>query len=173
MAEKGPAESPRAAAGKKRSACWKPATGKRPALFWRTSWRPSRTTSRRRSAWRAPIWTGIPPGPRSCWNRSNRAPNSTIRRKYCAPIAGLFLHLDAPDRLEEDPVKPVYVHAIEQLRSGAYDLALQRFIEVLEKNRAYDDDGARKSCVAIFGMLGETHPTTRQYRRAFSNALYA
>ena len=88
-------------------------------------------------------------------------------------IAGLFLYLDTPDDLEENPVKPAYVQAIEHLRQGAYDLALQRFIEVLEKNRTYDDDGARRSCVAIFGMLGESHPTTRQYRRAFSNALYA
>ena len=88
-------------------------------------------------------------------------------------IAGLYLHLDAPEGLEEDPVKTVYVQAIEHLRSGVHDLALQRFIEVLEKNRAYDDDGARRSCVAIFGLLGERDLTTRQYRRAFSNALYA
>ncbi|MCY3771102.1 MAG: thioredoxin [Gemmatimonadetes bacterium] len=88
-------------------------------------------------------------------------------------IAGLFLYLDAPERLEEDPVKPVYCQAIEHLRREEYDLALQRFIAVLEKNRDYDDEGARRSCVAIFGMLGEGHPTTRQYRRAFSNALYA
>ena len=88
-------------------------------------------------------------------------------------IAGLFQYLDAPEDLEEDPVKPLYAEAIGHLRQGAYDLALQRFIEVLEKNRDYDEDGARRSCVAIFGMLGEDHPTTRQYRRAFSNALYA
>lgn len=88
-------------------------------------------------------------------------------------IAGLFLYLGGPEDLEDDPVKPVYVRAIEHLRSGSCELALQRFIEVLEKNRSYDDDGARRSCVAIFGMLGEGHPVTRQYRRAFSNALYA
>ena len=88
-------------------------------------------------------------------------------------IAGLFLNLDGPEGLEEDPVRPAYVQAIGHLRSGSYELALQRFIEVLEKNRSYDDDGARRSCVAIFGMLGEGHPVTRQYRRAFSNALYA
>jgi putative thioredoxin len=88
-------------------------------------------------------------------------------------IAGLFLYLDTPENLEDDPVKPAYVQAIGHLRQGAYDLALQGFIEVLEMNRSYDDDGPRRSCVAIFGMLGESHPTTRQYRRAFSNALYA
>ena len=88
-------------------------------------------------------------------------------------IAGLFLYLDAPQSLEEDPVKSSYLGAIGHLRQQEYDLALQHFIEVLEKNRAYDDDGARRSCVAIFGMLGEGHPTTLQYRRAFSNALYA
>ena len=88
-------------------------------------------------------------------------------------IAELFLHLDTPENLEDTPVRSVYVQAIEHLRREEFDLALERFIEVLEKNRAYDDDGARRSCVAIFGMLGEDHPTTRQYRRAFSNALYA
>ncbi len=88
-------------------------------------------------------------------------------------IAGLFLYLDTPENLAEDTVKPAYVQAIGHLRQGAYDLALEGFIEVLEMNRSYDDDGARRSCVAIFGMLGESHPTTKQYRRAFSNALYA
>ncbi len=88
-------------------------------------------------------------------------------------IAGLFLHLATPADLEENPVKPVYLQAIEHLREAEYDLALERFIEVLTKNRAYDDDGARRSCVAIFGMLGEDHPATRGHRRAFSNALYA
>ncbi len=88
-------------------------------------------------------------------------------------IARLYQYLDAPDHLAEDPVKSAYIQAIGHLREGAHDLALQGFIQVLEKNREYDDDGARRTCVAIFGMLGEDHPTTRQYRRAFSNALYA
>ena len=88
-------------------------------------------------------------------------------------VAGLYQYLDAPDSLAEDPVKSDYIQAIGHLKEGDHGRALQYFIKVLEKNRVYDDDGARRSCVAIFGLLGEGHPTTREYRRAFSNALYA
>ncbi|HCP99755.1 MAG TPA: thioredoxin, partial [Candidatus Latescibacteria bacterium] len=51
--------------------------------------------------------------------------------------------------------------------------ALQHFIRVVEQNREYDDEGARRACIAIFKTLGESHEITRQYRRPFSNALYS
>jgi len=69
-------------------------------------------------------------------------------------IAGLYQSMDNPESLADDPIKPVYIEAINQLRQGAQAQALELFISVLEKNRSYDDDGARRSCVAIFGLLG-------------------
>lgn len=77
-----------------------------------------------------------------------------------------------PELLPEDPVKPAYLAALVDLAALRYDAALENFINVLRANRYYDDDGARRGCIAIFRMLGDDHAVTQKRRREFSNALY-
>ena len=72
----------------------------------------------------------------------------------------------------EDPVRERYREAIEKLRKKNFDGALSDFIEVIRENRYYDDDGARKACIAIFKYLGEDEPTTLKHRKVFDRALY-
>ena len=72
----------------------------------------------------------------------------------------------------DDPVKDSYVRALAAARAGDFQAALDGLIEVVRKNRYYDDDGARKTCIAIFKLLGEDHPTTKRFRPLLSNALY-
>ena len=72
----------------------------------------------------------------------------------------------------EDSVRERYREAIEKLRKKNFDGALSNFIEVIRENRYYDDDGARKVCIAIFKYLGEEDPTTLRHRRVFDRALY-
>lgn len=74
--------------------------------------------------------------------------------------------------LPEIPIRDKYTSAIEALRAQDYDAALERFIEVIMINKAYEDEGARKACIAIFHHLGEQHETTKKYRKRFSMALY-
>lgn len=66
--------------------------------------------------------------------------------------------------------REAYGEAVESLRNGDMDSALEHFISVLRKNRYYDDDGSRKACIAIFRLLGEEHEITMKYRRAFDRA---
>jgi putative thioredoxin len=67
----------------------------------------------------------------------------------------------------------IYLHGTRALGEGRYADALERWIEVLNRRaRDVDDDGARKACIAVFRLLGEEHPITRQYRRQFSSALF-
>ncbi len=87
-------------------------------------------------------------------------------------LAGLFGRIEAPGGLPETPVRELYVTAAGEARSGGYDAALSAFIEVVRKNRSYDDDGARKACIAVFKLLGEDNPITREHRSAFGSALY-
>lgn len=72
--------------------------------------------------------------------------------------------------LPEGDSKEAYSMAIESLRSGDIDSALDRFIGVLREDRYYDDDGSRKACIAIFRLLGEEHAITMKYRRTFDRA---
>lgn len=74
--------------------------------------------------------------------------------------------------LADDPVKQLYVKAVGELRARNFDSALAGFIEVLRENRYYDDDGARKACIAVFKLLGEDHPVTLKHRKVFDRALY-
>ena len=87
-------------------------------------------------------------------------------------IGRLFELREHPQTMPEHRVKDQYLEAIEQLHVQNIEGALENFIDVLQQSRQYDDDGARKACIAIFKFLGETHEITQKYRRAFSSALY-
>jgi putative thioredoxin len=87
-------------------------------------------------------------------------------------FAGLTAKLEHPGLLPDQPIRAVYVEALHALARGEYETSLKRFIEVIRQDRYYDDDGARRACIAIFKLLGEENPVTRNYRRAFSSALY-
>lgn len=68
--------------------------------------------------------------------------------------------------------KASYTKAIQALANEEVNEALEAFIAVISTDRYYDDDGARKACLALFDMLGERHPVTKEYRPQFNMALY-
>lgn len=84
----------------------------------------------------------------------------------------LFDKYERAEILPEDSVKSLYLSAIENLMNKNFSIALEQFIEVIRENKSYDDEGARKACVAIFKYLGEEHEITLNYRREFGRALY-
>ncbi len=57
-------------------------------------------------------------------------------------------------------------------QANDFEAALGSFLEVIRKNRYYDDDGARKACIAIFQLVGEDQRLTRTYRPILSTALH-
>lgn len=85
----------------------------------------------------------------------------------------MFLYLEDGKPLKKEPVREIYLSAIRSLRSKNFDDALDSFIEVIRKDRYYDNDGSRKACIAIFRFLGEDHEITRKHRHVFASALYA
>ena len=87
-------------------------------------------------------------------------------------LSRLLRYVESPDVLDDAPVKPDYLDAIRLIREGKNEAALDGFIDVIRRNRYYDDDGARKAVIAVFKLLGEDHETTRAYRNPFANALY-
>jgi putative thioredoxin len=87
-------------------------------------------------------------------------------------FAAMTHKLERPDELPAHPVRGMYLEALHALGRREYDLALEKFIEVIRTDRDYDDDGARKAVVAVFKVLGEESPITRKYRRIFSSALF-
>lgn len=87
-------------------------------------------------------------------------------------LGGLYSYLDDNHSLLDEPVKEDYLDAILKSKTNDLQGALDGFLEVIHKNRYYDQDGARKACVAIFSLLGDQHDLTKRYRRTLSYALY-
>ena len=69
-------------------------------------------------------------------------------------------------------VKTKYLSAVEDIKKQNFDSALTKLIEIIRTDRNYDDDGARKACIAIFKFLGEENEITLKHRRDFGSALY-
>jgi putative thioredoxin len=99
-------------------------------------------------------------------------PDLRQMRESVRTILRLLERGEDPSSFPENGVKDTYVAAIEALDDQDVETALQNFIEVVRTNRDYDDDGARKACIALFTLLGEQHPLTQEHRRTFDMALY-
>jgi putative thioredoxin len=100
--------------------------------------------------------------------------DGTLRqiRESVQTLARLIDLAEAPDALPEGDGRDDYVAGVEALAEGNYDTAVERFVDVVRTNRDYDDDGARRACVALFTLLGPQHPVTKEHRRSFDMALY-
>ncbi len=53
-----------------------------------------------------------------------------------------------------------------------YKTALEKFLEVVKKDKKFMDEIGRKSMVAIFNILGESDPLTKEYRKKLAMWLY-
>jgi putative thioredoxin len=65
-----------------------------------------------------------------------------------------------------------YLEGARAFAAGKDTEALDAWIEVLRQKRSLDEDGPRRACVALFQLLGDDSEVSREYRRAFTSALY-
>ena len=87
-------------------------------------------------------------------------------------LIGKLFQPEYQSHLPESPVRAIYLEGIEQLQKRKFSTALEQFIEVIRRERSYEDEGARRICIAIFKYLGEGHEISKKYRPAFSSAFY-
>lgn len=99
-------------------------------------------------------------------------PGSIQIEESVKTIAHLYELAEAPDQLPDSDGWEPYREGIEALASGDFEKAIESFIRVIQVDRYYDDDGARKACVALFTLLGNDHSAVKAYRRRFDMALY-
>lgn len=79
------------------------------------------------------------------------------------------------ERASADPSNLDVRHAlaVHQLLGGEYELALNTWLEMLRKHRAFKDDLARRSLVLAFELIGEGDPIVAGTRREMAKALFA
>ncbi len=88
-------------------------------------------------------------------------------------LARLSRLADQPNGLAEAKVRERYLAGAKAVRSGDFSAALEAFINVLERSKDYDNEGAKAACKAIFQLLGMRHPSVERSFRAFTSALHS
>jgi putative thioredoxin len=100
---------------------------------------------------------------------------SEYDRQYGAKATALKqlieLKIAAGDN-SEVPIDKDYAKACHLTLSEDYAAALPLFLAIVEQDRKYKNDGARKAMLTIFELLGNDNPLTREYRQKLMLCLY-
>jgi putative thioredoxin len=77
-------------------------------------------------------------------------------------------------RLESDPSDSDarYRLAAHQVASRDYESALENLLTLMQRDRSWGDDAARKAILMIFDLLGGTGELVNRYRTKLSRTLY-
>ena len=65
-----------------------------------------------------------------------------------------------------------YQLAARLVMDGDYQEALEILLEVMQTDRSFRDDGARKGLLTLFQILGDQHELTSRYRKQMFNLLH-
>ncbi|MCG8351052.1 MAG: tetratricopeptide repeat protein [Chloroflexales bacterium] len=57
-------------------------------------------------------------------------------------------------------------------RTGHYADAMEHLLGIVQRDRAFRNDGARQVLLALFEMIGDDNPLANEYRRKLANALF-
>lgn len=64
-------------------------------------------------------------------------------------------------------------YALALLKAGDYDRAGAELVEIVRRDRTWNDDAARKQLLKMFDALGQTSPFTLAARRKLSSVLFS
>ena len=96
------------------------------------------------------------------------------RLKLAEELAGLGDAATLQARLEGDPDdhQARYDLALIAQARGERDTAAGHLLEIIRRDRAFDDDGARRKLVEFFEVWGPMDPATKEGRRKLSSLLF-
>jgi putative thioredoxin len=76
------------------------------------------------------------------------------------------------EALPDDPSRASIMTALSGLKQGDVDAALGAFVHAVRVNKRYEDELARRACIALFAVLGDKSEATKKHRRALEMALF-
>lgn len=81
---------------------------------------------------------------------------------------------EAQEQIERDPgdIATRWTLAALLIREQEWEPALAQLLAIVQRDRAFADDGARRMMLALFDALGDKHPLVSHYRRQLASALF-
>lgn len=88
------------------------------------------------------------------------------------PLAQALEREGNGDPWTDDPLDAAFNRAIRLVGRGNLPAALDGLMDILRENRSYRDGAARKVILAIFELMADENPLTRQYRQELASVLF-
>jgi putative thioredoxin len=88
------------------------------------------------------------------------------------PLALALSDLDQNRLKEDDPLDPAFNQALRLVKRSNIEAAMDGLLDILRENKHYADGRARLILVALFELLDENNPVTRQYRAELASVLF-
>ncbi len=89
------------------------------------------------------------------------------------PLAELIAHVEDNDpRPEDDPLTAELYQSGRLFAMGNIPAAMDGFLDILREDKNYRDGLPRKILLAIFTLLGDGDPLTREYRDELASILF-
>lgn len=88
------------------------------------------------------------------------------------PLALALFDLEQGRLKDDDPLDPAFSQALRLVKRGNLEAAMDGLLDILRENKHYADGRARMILVALFELLGESDPVTRQYRAELASVLF-
>jgi putative thioredoxin len=72
----------------------------------------------------------------------------------------------------DNGVAPLLVQAQSDIKSMEFEAAIEQIIQSVTVDKAYRNELPRRIAIALFRIMGPSHPVTKKYRKLFDMALY-
>lgn len=101
--------------------------------------------------------------------RANEAPAAA----RLLPLAGLLARVEAgTGPADDDPLEASFLQAGRLIERGNLPAAMDGLLDVLRQDKRYRDGEVKEVLLALFSLLGDEDPLTRQYRDELASVLF-
>jgi putative thioredoxin len=94
------------------------------------------------------------------------------RAEQLLPLANALARYQSGETYSDDPLEAAYLNALRLIVRGNHAAAMDGLLDILRQDKHFRDDEVRRVMVAIFELLGDENPLTRQYRGELAMVLF-
>jgi putative thioredoxin len=99
--------------------------------------------------------------------------DEVIQAENLAPLARLLCEVEGADTpLDAGDLDALYHNSARLLARGQYEAGLDGLLDVLRQDKRYRRGEPRLVMLAVFQLLGDEDPVTRQYRQELGSVLF-
>jgi putative thioredoxin len=88
------------------------------------------------------------------------------------PLCTAMLDLNEGNLKDESEMDAMFMNAIRLVLRGNLEAAIDGLLDILRRDKHYQDDSARKAILSILEIMNEDKPETRAYRAELASVLF-